>query len=59
MHTEYIVVHRRSLEKLIKHDCQVIAVALTSVRTIESLYYMGVHLIKHPEASEEDLHVKQ
>ena len=59
MHTEYIVVHRRSLEKLIKHDCQVIAVGTTSVRTVESLYYMGVHLIKHPEASEEDLHVKQ
>ena len=59
MHTEYIVVHRRSLEKLIKHECQVIAVGTTSVRTIESLYYMGVHLIKHPEASEEDLHVKQ
>ena len=59
MHTEYIVVHRRSLEKLIKHECQVIAVGTTSVRTIESLYYMGVHLIKHPEASEEDLHVNQ
>ena len=59
MHTEYIVVHRRSLEKLIKHECLVIAVGTTSVRTIESLYYMGVHLLKHPEANEEDLHVKQ
>ena len=59
MHTEYIVVHRRSLEKLIKHECRVIAVGTTSVRTIESLYYMGVHLLKHPEANEEDLHVKQ
>ena len=58
MHTEYIVVHRRSLEKL-KHECRVIAVGTTSVRTIESLYYMGVHLLKHPEANEEDLHVKQ
>lgn len=54
MHTEYIVVHRRSLEKLIKHECRVIAVGTTSVRTIESLYYMGVHLLK-----QEDLHVKQ
>ncbi len=36
MHTEYIVVHRRSW-KLIKHECQVIAVGTTSVRTIESL----------------------
>ena len=59
MHTEYIVVHRRSLEKLLYHDCQVIAVGTTSVRTIESLYYMGVHLLKHPEVNEEDLHVKQ
>ena len=59
MHTEYIVVHRRSLEKLIKHECRDIAVGTTSVRTIESLYYMGVHLLKHPEANEEDLHVKQ
>ena len=59
MHTEYIVVHRRSLEKLIKHECRVIAVGTTSVRTIESLYYMGVHLLKHPEANEEDLHVNQ
>ncbi len=31
MHTEYIVVHRRSLEKLIKHECRVIAVGTTSV----------------------------
>lgn len=59
MHTEYIVVHRRSLEKLLLHDCQVIAVGTTSVRTIESLYYMGVHLLKYPEANEEDLHVNQ
>lgn len=59
MHTEYIVVHRRSLEKLLKHQCQVIAVGTTSVRTIESLYYMGVHLISNPDASEEDLHVNQ
>ena len=59
MHTEYIVVHRRSLEKLIKHECRVIAVGTTSVRTIESIYYMGVHLLKHPEANEEELHVNQ
>ena len=38
MHTEYIVVHRRSLEKLIKHECQVIAVGTTSVRSLESAW---------------------
>ena len=59
MHTEYIVVHRRSLEKLLLHHCGAIAVGTTSVRTIESLYYMGVHLIANPDAGEDDLHVNQ
>nr|MBP7472021.1 S-adenosylmethionine:tRNA ribosyltransferase-isomerase [Prevotella sp.] len=59
MHTEYIVVHRHTFEKLLKHDCSVIAVGTTSVRTLESLYYMGVFLHSHPDASEEDLHVRQ
>ena len=59
MHTEYIVVHRQTFEKLIKHQCQAIAVGTTSVRTLESLYYMGVYLQTHPDASEDDLHVKQ
>lgn len=59
MHTEYIVVHRHTLEKLLRHGCEVIAVGTTSVRTIESLYYMGVRLLAHPEATEDDLHVNQ
>ena len=44
MHTEYFAVHRRTLEKLLKHDCHAIAVGTTSVRTLESLYYIGLHL---------------
>ncbi len=59
MHTEYIVVHHRSLEKLLSHECRAIAVGTTSVRTVESLYYMGVRLIENPNANEEDLHVNQ
>ncbi len=59
MHTEYICVHRQTLEKLLKHNAEAIAVGTTSVRTLESLYYMGVYLQSHPDASEEDLHVKQ
>lgn len=59
MHTEYIAVHRSTIEKLIKHDGWCIAVGTTSVRTLESLYYIGVTLSKHPDASEEELHVKQ
>ena len=59
MHTEYICVHHRTLEKLIRHDAQAIAVGTTSVRTLESLYYMGLKLLRNPDLNEEELHVNQ
>lgn len=59
MHTEYVVVHRHTLEHLLEHDCSAIAVGTTSVRTLESLYYMGAKLEANPTATEADLHVKQ
>lgn len=59
MHTEYISVNKQTIEKLIKHNAEVTAVGTTSVRTIESLYYIGVSLEMNPEASQEELHVKQ
>ncbi|WP_294787880.1 S-adenosylmethionine:tRNA ribosyltransferase-isomerase, partial [Prevotella sp.] len=59
MHTEYICVHRQTLEKLIKHNACAIAVGTTSVRTLESLYYMGVKLEKSLDLSEDELHVGQ
>lgn len=59
MHTEYICVHRQTLEKLIRHDAKAIAVGTTSVRTLESLYYIGVKLEKTLDLSEEELHVCQ
>ena len=59
MHTEYISVSRGTIEKLIAHQGQAIAVGTTSVRTLESLYHMGATLLLHPEATDEDLHVRQ
>lgn len=59
MHTEYIVVHRHTLEHLLEHHCEAIAVGTTSVRTLESLYYMGVKVLQNPDATEEELHVGQ
>ena len=59
MHTEYISVHRQTLEKLIAHEGRAIAVGTTSVRTLASLYYMGAKLAEHPDATEEELHVNQ
>ena len=66
MHSEWIAVRREIIERLIAHGGRCIAVGTTSVRTLESLYYIG--LIISRLASEgreltdihaEDLHVPQ
>ncbi len=59
MHTEYIAVRRHTLERLLAYDAQAIAVGTTSVRTLESLYYMGLKLEANPDLTEEELHVNQ
>ncbi len=66
MHTEHIAVRRQTIEKLLAHNGEAIAVGTTSVRTLESLYYMGVlseKLIVKSEKSElldaEELHIEQ
>ena len=59
MHSEYISVRKQTLEKLLRHHASAIAVGTTSVRTLESLYYMGVKLEQNPNLTEEQLHVNQ
>ena len=59
MHTEFISVRRDTIGKLIRHDGCAIAVGTTSVRTLESLYYMGLKVLRNPELTEEQLHVAQ
>ena len=59
MHTEYISVNKGTIEKLIAHGGKTIAVGTTSVRTLESLYYIGIIIHLNPEANQEELHVKQ
>ena len=59
MHTEYICVRCETLVKLLVHDARAIAVGTTSVRTLESLYYMGRKLSRNPNLSESELHVGQ
>ncbi|MBR4566845.1 MAG: S-adenosylmethionine:tRNA ribosyltransferase-isomerase [Prevotella sp.] len=59
MHTEYVAVKRQTLEKLLRHDCKAIAVGTTSVRTLESLYFMGLKVLRNPSLKEDELHVNQ
>lgn len=59
MHTEFFSVRLSTLENLISHKACAIAVGTTSVRTLESLYYVGARLEKNMDLSEEQLHVEQ
>lgn len=65
MHAEWIEVERASIEKLLFHistnhsNQNVIAVGTTSLRTIESLYWMGVKAQQNLDASLLELEVRQ
>lgn len=59
MHHEFISVQRSLLVDLINAEGLVVAVGTTSVRTLESLYYVGQVLETNPDADEEMLTVKQ
>lgn len=59
MHHEFISVQRSLLVDLINAEGPVVAVGTTSVRTLESLYYVGQVLETNPDADEEMLTVKQ
>lgn len=59
MHSEFIAVKRETIQRLIAHGGHAIAVGTTSVRTLESLYYIGRKLQDNLDTSEDDLHVNQ
>ncbi len=45
MHKESLVVQKKFVEQLLSHQASIIAVGTTAVRTIESLYWLGVKLL--------------
>ncbi len=59
MHEEYIEVRVELLEKLIAAGGQAVAVGTTSVRTLESLYFIGEKVLENPSISPEALNVSQ
>ena len=59
MHYEFISVPRDVIIDLVDAPGPVIAVGTTSVRTLESLYYIGQILEDHPDADEQALTVTQ
>lgn len=59
MHEEYIEVRKELLEKLIANGGSAVAVGTTSVRTLESLYFLGEMVAENPDIAVEELHVGQ
>ena len=59
MHSEWFSVKKSTIEQLIKKEGHVFAVGTTSVRTLESLYYLGLILKKNPDVNPEELTIGQ
>ena len=59
MHSEWIYVPRRVVEALLRHNGECTAVGTTSVRTLESLYYIGRKILNNPSIQEDGLKVMQ
>ena len=59
MHAEYIACCRSTIESLIDNAGRITAVGTTSLRTLESLYYIGATLAARPDATPDELIIKQ
>ncbi len=59
MHTEYFSVGCATINRLIHQSGRVIAVGTTSVRTLESLYWIGCEIIGNPEIEPDQVSVTQ
>jgi S-adenosylmethionine:tRNA ribosyltransferase-isomerase len=59
MHAEYMEIDLAFISMLAGNTDPVIAVGTTAVRTVESLYWMGVKCFFHPGISFQELEIKQ
>ncbi|MFT3702682.1 MAG: S-adenosylmethionine:tRNA ribosyltransferase-isomerase [Agriterribacter sp.] len=59
MHAEFIDVEKKSIEALLRHTGDIFCVGTTALRTVESLYWMGVKVKQQPEIQLKDLIIGQ
>lgn len=59
MHTEFISVSRQTIRKLYENEADLIVVGTTSLRTVESLYYIGKKILCNPAVQPDELLVAQ
>jgi S-adenosylmethionine:tRNA ribosyltransferase-isomerase len=57
MHAEYIDIHINTIENTLAHlDKAIVAVGTTSLRTLESLYWLGLKLMNQPANPDLEIH---
>jgi len=59
MHCEHFSVDSNAIRLILENPGKIIAVGTTSVRTLESLYWLGVKLIHSPECNDNVLNLGQ
>lgn len=60
MHAEFIELNRSLIDNLLLHQhTDIIAVGTTSLRTLESIYWIGARLHKDPQTGPRDLYISQ
>ncbi|MEY3432784.1 MAG: hypothetical protein RL131_720 [Bacteroidota bacterium] len=59
MHEEYFEVEKETIEKLIDSQNQIVAVGTTSMRTLESLYWVAIFLMDHPNTTMNEIKISQ
>ena len=59
MHAEFIDVNRETIQQLLRYINRCTAVGTTAARTLESLYWMGVKTILHPNITPEAMVITQ
>ena len=59
MHCEHFFVTEKTIEILLENQGKIIPVGTTSVRTLESLYWLGVKLIHDPSGCRSELSLGQ
>ena len=59
MHTEHIFINIDTLQRLINNIGKITVVGTTSVRTLESLYWLGVKILENKNIKSQDLKISQ
>ena len=59
MHTEHFMINRKQVNEIAKAAGRIVAVGTTSVRTLESIYWLGVKIMEREDIDVQELFIDQ